>query len=390
MMKKLLTVLTTLALMTTPVYAANTFTINTDSGASNQAEHNVLVQPDTTTFTDDEHTQSSSAQNSVDNISPEQVQQWVYTAQDKRQSAQVRANALRQLAPYPSQNSLVAVVRGLQDDSEAVREAAVIAAEPYQFTNRWRMLEPLLTDPNQQVRVTATTNLIRDFGNMSPKQQHTIESAYQELVVFLSAQANVKGHIQEDIQESTSENVQLNLKSALLLADVYRWHQEWDQAQSLYETLIKANPKNAQVWLSVADNLRAQGKDEQALVALDKAIVLQPNESNLYYSQALTLVRLEQKAKAANAIEIAANMAQTNSYFWYLNGVLQEPLDIDKSVKSFEQAYLISGAPEQLYAVCDIYVRTANDKTEQCLDELGKIAPDYVIAQLKAKIGDVK
>nr|WP_261858639.1 hypothetical protein [Photobacterium sanguinicancri] len=399
MMKKLLTVLTTLALMTTQSYAANTSTVNasavnTDSDIQNQAEHSVLSQADTTTLASDAHSQSSSAQNSMANSSPEQVQQWVYTVQDKRQSDQVRANALRQLAPYPSQNSLVAVVRGLQDDSEAVREAAVIAAEPYQFTNRWRMLEPLLTDPNQQVRVTATTNLIRDFGNMSPKQQHTIESAYQELVVFLSAQANVKDHIQEDIQEdieeSTSENVQLNLKSALLLADVYRWHQEWDKAQSLYETLLKANPKNAQVWLSVADNLRAQGKDEQALVALDKAIVLQPNESNLYYSQALTLVRLEQKAKAADAIEIAANMAQTNSYFWYLNGVLQEPLDIDKSVKSFEQAYLISGAPEQLYAVCDIYVRTANDKTEQCLDELGKIAPDYVIAQLKAKIGDVK
>ncbi|WP_428463367.1 hypothetical protein [Photobacterium kagoshimensis] len=376
--------------MTTQSYAANTSTVNasavnTDSDIQNQAEHSVLSQADTTTLASDAHSQSSSAQNSMANSSSEQVQQWVYTAQDKRQSDQVRANALRQLAPYPSQNSLVAVVRGLQDDCEAVREAAVIAAEPYQFTNRWRMLEPLLTDPNQQVRVTATTNLIRDFGNMSPKQQHTIESAYQELVVFLRAQANVKGHIQEDIQESTSENVQLNLKSALLLADVYRWHQEWDKAQSLYETLIKANPKNAQVWLSVADNLRGQGKDEQALVALDKAIVLQPNESNLYYSQALTLVRLEQKAKAADAIEIAANMAQTNSYFWYLNGVLQEPLDIDKSVKSFEQAYLISGAPEQLYAVCDIYVRTASDKTEACLDELGKIAPDYVVTQLQVK-----
>ena len=96
-------------------------------------------------------------------------------------------------------------------------------------------------------------------------------------------------------------------------------------------------------------------------------------------------MRLEQKIKAADAIEIAAKMAETNSYFWYLNGVLQESVNIDKSVKSFEQAYLISGAPEQLYAVCDIYVRTKNDKTEACLDELGKIAPDYVIAELKTK-----
>lgn len=369
-MKKLLTVLTTAALMTSQVYAAGTSAMNIDSE------------------------QSQSTQSTASPISSEQVQQWVYTAQDKRQSDQARANALRQLAPYPSQNSLVAVVRGLQDDNAIVREAAVIAAEPYQFANRWRMLAPLLTDPSQQVRVTATTNLIRDFGNMSPAQQGTIETAYQELVVFLSAQANVSSTTFDTVPEMPSDIVRgagsvnpdsLNLKSALLLADVYRWHQEWDKAQVLYDSLITAEPNNAQVWLSLSDNLRAQGKDKQALEALDKAIERQPKEANLYYSKSLTLVRLEQKIKAADAIEIAAKMAETNSYFWYLNGVLQESVNIDKSVKSFEQAYLISGAPEQLYAVCDIYVRTKNDKTEACLDELGKIAPDYVIAELKTK-----
>ena len=374
-MKKLLTVLTTAALMTSQVYAADTSVMN--ASAIN---------------TDSE--QSQSTQNTASPISSEQVQQWVYTAQDKRQSDQARANALRQLAPYPSQNSLVAVVRGLQDDNAIVREAAVIAAEPYQFANRWRMLAPLLTDPSQQVRVTATTNLIRDFGNMSPAQQGTIETAYQELVVFLSAQANVSSTTFDTVPEMPSDIVRgagsvnpdsLNLKSALLLADVYRWHQEWDKAQVLYDSLITAEPNNAQVWLSLSDNLRAQGKDKQALEALDKAIERQPKEANLYYSKSLTLVRLEQKIKAADAIEIAAKMAETNSYFWYLNGVLQESVNIDKSVKSFEQAYLISGAPEQLYAVCDIYVRTKNDKTEACLDELGKIAPDYVIAELKTK-----
>ncbi|GAL32175.1 TPR repeat protein [Vibrio maritimus] len=46
---------------------------------------------------------------------------------------------------------------------------------------------------------------------------------------------------------------------------------------------------------------------------------------------------------------------------------------------------MISGAPEQLYAVCDMYVRHNNAKTEACLGELGKVAPPYVIEQLKAK-----
>ena len=46
---------------------------------------------------------------------------------------------------------------------------------------------------------------------------------------------------------------------------------------------------------------------------------------------------------------------------------------------------MISGSPEQLYAVCDIYVRYGNEKTDDCLTELGKVAPDYVIEQLEEK-----
>ncbi|WP_107270275.1 tetratricopeptide repeat protein [Photobacterium jeanii] len=358
------------AVLTSQAYAAtNDVSEQVSQTSINQQQNVLLSQADigagASDSTKSQQAVSDKASMTPSTASAEQVQQWVYIAQDKRQTAQVRAKALRQLAPYPSQNSLVAVARSLQDDSDLVREAAVIAAEPYQFAHRWRMLSPLLQDQSQQVRVTTTANLIRDFGKMTPDQQQSMTVPFEELKNYLKAQTNPK--------------------SMLLLADVYRWHQDWDKAQSLYEQLLKSEPQNVQVWLSVADNLRAQDEDSQALDALNKAIALQPNEANLYYSKALTLVRLEQKEKAAKAIEQAAQMAQTNSYFWYLNGVLQEPLDIEKSVTSFEQAYLISGAPEQLYAVCDIYVRTQNSKTQACLTELGKIAPDYVIEQLEAK-----
>ena len=94
-------------------------------------------------------------------------------------------------------------------------------------------------------------------------------------------------------------------------------------------------------------------------------------------------MRLDDKKKAADAIQIAAELEPKNSYYWYLNGVLQETFDIDKSTQSFEQAYLISGAPEQLYAVCDIYTRYSHPKTDECLSELEKVAPPYVIQQLK-------
>ncbi|MFA0125484.1 tetratricopeptide repeat protein, partial [Vibrio sp. 10N.261.48.A2] len=127
-------------------------------------------------------------------------------------------------------------------------------------------------------------------------------------------------------------------------------HNEWDKAETVYLELIKTHPKEPQVWLSYADNFRAQNKDQQAVEVLDRGLKSVPDNAAMHYSKSLTLVRLEDKSAAANEIEVAAKLAKDNSYYWYLNGVLQEELDIDKSTQSFEKAYLISGSPEQLYA----------------------------------------
>ncbi|WP_255310614.1 lipopolysaccharide assembly protein LapB [Aliivibrio sp. 1S128] len=305
--------------------------------------------------------------NQAQKLSPEQ--QLAYTAQNKNESVEKRADALRQLARYPNQNSLVAVARGLKESDPQLREAAIIGSDLYQFEYRWRMISPLLTDSDLTVRMTATTNLLREYSAMTAEQQQQIEQPYNEVVVYLS----------EQLEEPK------NTDSQLLLADVYRWHKEWKKADSLYQPLVKNSPNNSQAWLNLSDNYRAQNKDIEALEVLNKGIAQLPKEASLYYSKALTQVRLNQKESAANAIKIAATLAENNSYYWYLTGVLQENIDIDFATESLEKAYLISGSPEQLYAVCDIYVRHGNEKADACLVELAKIAPEYVITQLKEK-----
>lgn len=296
-------------------------------------------------------------------MTPEQ--QLAYTAQNKNESTEKRAEALRQLARYPNQNSLVAVARGLKDPEPMIREAAVIGSDLYQFKHRWQIVSPLLTDSELNVRMAATANLLREYNQMSATQQDQIDAPYQEVTAYLAKQKDTA--------------------SQLLLADVYRWHGEWNDADKIYQELVKVEPENSQIWLNLSDNYRAQNQDEQALLVLDKAIVQLPEEASLYYAKALTQVRLNQKTSAAQAIKMAATLAENNSYYWYLNGVLQENIDIKVATESFEKAYLISGSPEQLYAVCDIYVRYGNEKADACLIELAKIAPEHVITQLKEK-----
>lgn len=301
--------------------------------------------------------------NQTQRMTPEQ--KLAYTAQNKNESIGKRSDALRQLARYPNQNSLVAVARGLKESSPVIREAAIVGSDLYQFEHRWRMLSPVLDDPEASVRMAATANLLRDYSSMNTEQKKQIEAPYKALVTYLKTQSDSN--------------------SQLLLADIYRWHGEWANADVIYQTLVKNEPKNSQVWLNLSDNYRAQSQDAEALIILDKGIKELPKEASLYYSKALTQVRLNQKNNAAKSIKMATTLAENNSYYWYLNGVLHEDIDLSVATKSFEKAYLISGSPEQLYALCDIYIRYGNEKGDECLEALSKVAPEYVIKQLKEK-----
>ncbi|MFW0947237.1 tetratricopeptide repeat protein [Vibrio parahaemolyticus] len=323
--------------------------------------HSVMAQ----TPTEQTQAQPTAAEQMQQPTSQQVISKLAYQAQDQKLPTEQRVQALRELGNYPNQNALVAVARGLQDKDAVIREAAIVGAQPYAIENRWRMVEPLLKDESSSVRIAAALNLVRDYSVLTEAQRPAIEKPVDELLASLKS--------------GTDNNTQL------LLADVYRWHENWKQADDIYQALLSKMPENPDVWLNLADNYRAQQREQEAIDTLDKAIESLPDNAALHYSKSLTLVRLNDKEQAANEIEKAANMAKNNSYFWYLNGVLQEEFSVDKAVKSFEQAYLISGAPEQLYAVCDIYIRYDNPKTDECLTELEKVAPSYVIDQLKQK-----
>ncbi|EHK2885851.1 tetratricopeptide repeat protein [Vibrio parahaemolyticus] len=323
--------------------------------------HSVMAQ----TPTEQTQAQPTAAEQMQQPTPQEVISKLSYQAQDQKLPIEQRVQALRELGNYPNQSALVAVARGLQDKDAAIREAAIVGAQPYAIENRWRMVEPLLKDESSSVRIAAALNLVRDYSVLTEAQRPAIEKPVDELLASLKS--------------GTDNNTRL------LLADVYRWHENWKQADDIYQALLSKMPENPDVWLNLADNYRAQQREQEAIDTLDKAIERLPDNAALHYSKSLTLVRLNDKEQAANEIEKAANMAKNNSYFWYLNGVLQEEFSVDKAVKSFEQAYLISGAPEQLYAVCDIYIRYDNQKTDECLAELEKVAPSYVIDQLKQK-----
>lgn len=298
------------------------------------------------------------------NSSYDIVSQLSYIAQNTRSPVKERVDALNKLASYPSQNALVAVARGLKAQEDEIRVAAVLASSPYQVDYRWRLLSSLLSDSASEVRNAAVINLVEDFDKLTPEQKVQLSAPLKETTSALEQ----------------SESYQ----SKLTLANIHRLTGNTRSAQEYYAKLLQAvDDKTADFWLNYADTFRLSEQHSKALEILEQGIERFPDEPTLRYSKALTQVRSGDNEHAADTMLIAATLAKTNSYFWYLHGVMQTPNDSQQAIRSFEKAYLISGAPEQLYALCEIYANTQNPKLEGCLKELKLAAPAHVVQNLE-------
>ncbi|GLS91162.1 hypothetical protein GCM10007916_22310 [Psychromonas marina] len=298
------------------------------------------------------------------NVTPESM---AFVAQNSNESIENRVQALNFISQHPNQNSLVAAARGLKDENAMIREAAIGAVAPYPLAHRYRMVSPLLAAEESSVRSAAIIHLLKDFEQLQMGQQANVRAQADELITQLI-----------DDQSYTQQ---------LLLADIYRWTFRYQSAQAIYENLLTYDQKSVALFLSFSHNYYAQGKNQETLDILEKGIQFDNEDATLHYAKALALVRLQQKEVAAESMKIATELAPDNAYYWYLNGVLQEPLEIEQSIKSFEKAYLISGSPENLYAMCDIYIRNAHQNTEQCITALAEIAPQEVVDGLRQQQG---
>ncbi|MEZ9851798.1 hypothetical protein FCV82_10265 [Vibrio breoganii] len=299
------------------------------------------------------------------------VEQLSYIAQDKNNERSERINALEQLTSFPSQSALIAIARGLKDNHHDIREASVKASAPYQLTHRWRLLSPLMDDLVLDVRMAVAENLVVDYAELNAVQRQQFDPLFDDWASTL---------ILEDTQASM-----------MALAQGYLHICDYKAARDVYGKLIERSEGGVDVWIGIAESYRLNKQDDEALSVLNDGLVAFPNEPRLLYAKSLTLVRLDEPKLAAKNMDSAAKLAETNSQYWYVNGVLQEAYDQTLALDSLKKAYEISEQPEQLYAICDFKIRHSDNKAEVCVMQLEKIAPPHVVANLRSRIeqGDV-
>ena len=76
-----------------------------------------------------------------------------------------------------------------------------------------------------------------------------------------------------------------------------------DEAIKLLKLAVKLNPKEKELWTSLAEAQARSDKNYQALSSLNKAIKLKPNEANIYFRQASIYMSLDEPKRAKTTIQ---------------------------------------------------------------------------------------
>jgi tetratricopeptide (TPR) repeat protein len=90
---------------------------------------------------------------------------------------------------------------------------------------------------------------------------------------------------------------------------------EWQKAARGYESVVTAEPQNAQAWYRLGVSLQHLGEFEKALDAYEKCVAIQPAQSFALYNAACAAARLGRKEEALDHLDkaMAANFPGARS-----------------------------------------------------------------------------
>jgi tetratricopeptide (TPR) repeat protein len=224
-------------------------------------------------------------------------------AGDLSQPAIARATAAEDLQPYPSQASLAALTRGVNDADPLVRRASVTALGFLPPEQRVPLVAPLLDDPVRIVRIEAASSLagVPDSA-LDPAQRAGFARAAAE---FEAAQL-----YDADRPEARTA-----------LGSFYAQRGHYAEAAKEYQAAIALDPRFVPAYVNLADMRRSQGRDADAEAALKEGLKQFPESAALYHALGLSLARQKRMPAALDALARAVRLAPDDARFAYVYAV---------------------------------------------------------------------
>ena len=248
--------------------------------------------------------------------------------------AQIRYRALRSLASFPAESWMEAVGPLLSDKVRAVR---IAAADLY------------ITIPVNQI----PANYAKSFS---------------------SAQIELEKSLRFQTDFSTGN---------VMLADYYLKLKDYPNAEKFYLRALKKDSNMNYALLNLSAAYNSQGKNKQALQALELALKNDATNERIYYNMALLYNEMNNIPAAEKSFAKAVELKSTNSRVYYNYGLL---LNQNKKSKQAE-AVLLKGIAinpsdsELYYALTFVYIQT-NDRIKATqsamkLKQLDPTNPNY-------------
>ncbi len=225
---------------------------------------------------------------------------------DAEQPAIVRATALNLMRHNPGAEIMPALAQALSDADGLVRASAVGLADLLPGQTRAQVALPAFLDPLRSVRVEAARVLVGfPTGQLQGEQLQIFNGVMQD---YLNAQSS----------NAERPSAQLNL------GIYFATRAERDRAEAAYRRALNLDPRYVAAAINLADLYRSLEREADAEAELRAILKQVPDSSTAQHSLGLTLVRTGRQDQALLHLEKAARYDPGNPRFALVYAVALE------------------------------------------------------------------
>lgn len=273
----------------------------------------------------------------------------------------IKATATFYLGNIPTQTSLNIILARLSSKEAQIRYRALRSLASFPVESWREAVAPLLSDKVRAVRIAAA-----DLYITVPVEQ--IQSQYVKAFSLAKTELEKSLIYQTDFSAGN-----------VMLADYYMKLQDYANAEKFYLRGLKKDGNMNYALLNLSVVYNTQGKNQQALHALQTAIKNDSTNERIFYNMALLYNEMNNMPEAEKAFAKAVELKSMNPKVYYNYGLL---LNQNKKIKQAETVLLkgITLNPsnsELYYALTFVYIQSNNNgKAQQTASKLKQLDPN--------------
>jgi tetratricopeptide (TPR) repeat protein len=222
-------------------------------------------------------------------------------AQDPAMAPIARATAL---SAWPGGDAPPAwVEEGLDDPAPLLRLGAVRGLAVLHVNQRYRYLQPLLTDDVKSVRIEAARML-------APLLDAELSEKETEVLKAASAELALADRVTADWPETQ-----------LALGELHALKGEFGAAEAAIKRALRLHPGHVQATVALAELLQSTGRTEQAVSMLTETVHALPEEAPARFALGMALIKKGDVSKALDYLRQASEMAPDELRYAYVYGI---------------------------------------------------------------------